>query len=154
MTGLLLRFARFGIHHSQSPLYGIILNILEEYFSLFPDEALYRVAQELGIEEKGVDLSLIADPVSREAAKGAAYMFGRMIIGKKVAAVVAERIAIAIAATTAYRIIATRIGLSAGASAPGVGLPIGSGVYAALFRCFATAQEESAGAVRSATAQR
>lgn len=48
-----------------------------------------------------------------------------MVIGKKLAEAVATRIAFVIAASTAYKQIAKRIGVSTGATPTGIGTPIG-----------------------------
>jgi hypothetical protein len=58
------------------------------------------------------------------AVTGAAYLVGRMVIGKQIATALARRIATRIAATPAFRLLATRLGVSAGAGATGIGLPI------------------------------
>lgn len=105
MVTLIEEFIKYGINDKRSPLYKSIAHVLEHYYSYFPDEAITYL--------------------SKQAAVGAGYTAGRMLIGKKLAAAIATRIAMAIAASAAYRQIAKRIGVSAGASATGIGTPIG-----------------------------
>ncbi|MET0064708.1 MAG: hypothetical protein ABW076_00010 [Candidatus Thiodiazotropha sp.] len=105
MVSLIERFVKYGVSDQSSPLYKSIVYVLEHYYSCFPDQAIDILAKQAGI--------------------GAGYTVGRMVVGKKLATAVASRIAVAIAASAAYKQLARRIGVSAGASTTGIGTPIG-----------------------------
>ncbi|MDH2432692.1 hypothetical protein QCD60_08950 [Pokkaliibacter sp. MBI-7] len=105
MKNILIDFARTSISDERNPLYKCIYNILEEYYSKFPEEILQQLASKAGV--------------------GAGYMAGRMLIGQKLAKTIALKICTVIATTTAYKQMAKKLGVSAAASATGVGIPIG-----------------------------
>ncbi len=105
MTSIFEDFVKYGIDDQRSPLYKSIVRVLEHYYSYFPDSVITTLAKQAGV--------------------GAGYTIGRMVIGKKLATVVATRIATIIAASATYKQIAKRIGVSTGASATGIGAPIG-----------------------------
>jgi hypothetical protein len=96
---------KFGIENKNSPLFKAISVILEHYYSSFSDENIKKIAHQAGV--------------------GASYSLGRMVLGKKLAEAIALRIATTIAATTAYKTLASKISVSSGASATGIGAPIG-----------------------------
>lgn len=87
-----------------NPLLRLIKKILEKYYEQFPDEAMEQLAKAAQI--------------------GVGYMAGRLVIGKKLAELIALRLATQIAATAAYRQLATKIGVAIGAGATGVGMLI------------------------------
>ncbi|MBI4903972.1 MAG: hypothetical protein HY820_10075 [Acidobacteria bacterium] len=89
---------------ADNPLFRLILKILEKYYEHIPEEILNKIG--------------------RTALKGAAYMGGRMVIGKKIAELIAIEIAKRVAATEAYKQLAKKIGVSAAAGATGVGVVI------------------------------
>lgn len=105
MIGLIENMIKLGVDDRRSPLYRSIAHVLEHYYSYFPDSAIEYLAKQAGI--------------------GAGYTAGRMLIGKKLAEAVAARIAVVVATSALFKQIATRIGLSAGTSATGIGAPIG-----------------------------
>lgn len=105
MFGLIENMIKLGVDDRRSPLYRSIVHVLEHYYSYFPDSAIEYLA--------------------RQACIGAGYTAGRMLIGKKLAETVATRIAVVVATSALFKQIATRIGLSAGTSATGIGAPIG-----------------------------
>ncbi len=105
MIDLMGEFLEYGLSDDRSPLFRIIVHVLEHYYSYFPDSAIDYLAKQAGI--------------------GAAYGAGRLVIGKKLATVVAGRITIAIAKSAVYKRLAKKIGVSAGASFTGLGTPIG-----------------------------
>ncbi|MBQ0730386.1 MAG: hypothetical protein KBT75_06785 [Oleispira antarctica] len=96
---------KFGIENKNSPLFKAISVILEHYYSSFSDENIKKIAHQAGV--------------------GASYSLGRMVLGKKLAEAIALRIATTIAATTVYKTLASKISVSSGASATGIGAPIG-----------------------------
>lgn len=89
----------------KGPLYRAIKIILIEYLEKFPEEALRRIAKKAGM--------------------GAAFIGGRMIIGRRIAATVAKRILLKIAASNGFKMISKRLGISALATASGVGTVVG-----------------------------
>jgi hypothetical protein len=66
----------------------------------------------------------VDEAIRRGALVGAGYMVGRMVIGKQIATRIARRIAGRIAASQAFKALAVRLGVSAGAGATGIGIPI------------------------------
>mgnify|MGYP001059523590 FL=1 len=104
LVKLITDLFRYGVTAAESPLYKIISKILLKYYSSFPEEALRKLA-------KG-------------AAIGGAYTAGRMVIGKALATAIAKRIAQKIALSAAYKQISKKLGVSAGAGATGIGIPI------------------------------
>ena len=92
-------------YKERSPLYKAIKIILTEYYSKIPEEVLKTIAEKSGIL--------------------AAYMTGRMHIGKQLAAFIAKRIAFKIAASAVFKQLATKISVSSAASASWIGTPIG-----------------------------
>jgi len=105
MVSLVENIIQYGINDKRSPLYKAILYILENYYTYFPDDAITYLSKKAGI--------------------GAGYTAGRMVIGKKLVTVVAMKISAAIAVSAAYKQVAKRIGVSASATATGIGAPIG-----------------------------
>jgi hypothetical protein len=89
----------------KGPLYRAIKIIIFEYFEHFPEDALRRLSNTAGL--------------------GGAYVAGRMIIGKQLAAIVAKRILLKIAASEGFKLLSKRLGISAVATASGVGTVIG-----------------------------
>ena len=63
--------------------------------------------------------------VAKQVGVGASYTLGRMVLGKKLAEAIALRIATSTAASATYKILASKIGVSSGVSATGIGTPIG-----------------------------
>jgi hypothetical protein len=104
IVGLIRDLFRYGIDAPQSPLFRIISMILEEYYAKFPEEALRKLAKAAGI--------------------GGAYVLGRMVIGKALVTAVAKVIAVKLAASAAYKQLAKKLAVSAGAGATGIGVPI------------------------------
>lgn len=100
----LVKMVKGGITARDSPLYKIISTILEAYFEKFPEEALKKVAQ--------------------QALGAGAYMAGRMVIGKMLAQKIAVEILTRLAATTAFKQFAAKLGVSAAAGSTGVGIII------------------------------
>ncbi len=96
---------KYGINNKNSPLFKSIVEILEHYYVTLTDKEIEAVA--------------------RQACIAGSYTLGRMIIGKKIAEAIAVRIATSIAASAAYKLIAKRLGVSAGFSSTGIGAPIG-----------------------------
>jgi len=105
MSTLLQESIQYGMSGRSSPIFKAIVHILEHYYTYFPEAALSYLLKQAGT--------------------GAAYITGRMLIGRQLATTVATRIAAAIAITSAYKVIARRIGVSAGVSATWIGTPIG-----------------------------
>jgi hypothetical protein len=87
-----------------NPLYKLITTILERYYQEFPDDALAKIAKAASI--------------------GGGYMAGRMLIGKALAEKIAVVLATKIAATAAFRQLATKLGVSAAAGSTGIGVVI------------------------------
>lgn len=87
-----------------NPLYRLVLTIMEKYYEYFPEEALQKIAHAASI--------------------GGGYATGRLIIGKKIAEVIAMRIVEQIAAATAFKQLAVKLGVSAAAGSTGVGLVV------------------------------
>ena len=105
LFGLFNNLVKLGINNKNSPLFKAISIILEHYYASLSDENIEKIANQVGIK--------------------ASYSLGRMVLGKKLAEAIALRIATAIAASTTYKILASKIGASSGVSATGVGAPIG-----------------------------
>jgi hypothetical protein len=104
LAKLLVELLKHGVTTIQSPLFRIIVEILVEYYSHFPEPVLKKLA--------------------KAAAVGAGYMAGRMVIGKALAKAVAVRIAGVIASSVAYKQFARKLCVSAGAGSTGIGIPI------------------------------
>lgn len=94
-----------SITDPNNPFYQAIFIALKHYYEKFPDDAVEKLAKAAGV--------------------AAGYGVGRMVIGTALAKQVALKIAGAIAATAAYKAVARQLGVSAGLSATGVGVPIG-----------------------------
>lgn len=105
LFGIFNDLIKFGIENKNSPLFKAISIILEHYYSTLSDDNIKKIAHQAGV--------------------GASYSLGRMVLGKKIAETIALRIATAIAATATYKILASKISISSGASATGIGAPIG-----------------------------
>lgn len=104
LAKLLADMVKHGINTPKNPLYRVVKLILSEYYQHIPEEILKKLAEKLGLK--------------------IAYYGGRMVIGKKIAEKIALKIAAKVALTAAYKQLAKKIGVSAGASATGVGIPI------------------------------
>jgi hypothetical protein len=104
LVKLLTAMVKGVVSDAANPLFRLISKILEKYYDQFPPDVLEKLA--------------------KAAAIGAGYMAGRMLIGKKLAEVIAVKIATQIAATAAYKQLATKIGVSAAAGSTGVGVVI------------------------------
>jgi hypothetical protein len=102
---LLVDTFKYGVIDQRSPLYRTIIPVLEYYYSFFPDQVIRMLA--------------------KQASVGVGYMVGRVAIGANLAIAVAKRIAVAVAASAAYKQIAIRLGVSAGASSSFIATPIG-----------------------------
>jgi len=105
LAGLLSDLVKKGFNNRNNPLFKAISVILENYYLSLSDEDIQKIAKQVGV--------------------GASYTLGRMVLGKKLAEAVALRIATSIAASAAYKILASKIGVSSGVSATGIGAPIG-----------------------------
>ena len=105
LVGLLNNLVKQGVNNRNSPLFKAISIILEHYYLSLSDEDILKVAEKVGV--------------------GASYSLGRMVLGKKLAEAIALRVAISIAASATYKALASKVGVSAGASATGIGAPIG-----------------------------
>ncbi len=97
----LTALAKYGLQGPNSPLREIIVKILERYYGSFPEVAIRKLAKAAGI--------------------GGAYVAGRLVLGKKLATTIAVKVAKRIAATTAYKQLAKKLGVSGAAGATGVG---------------------------------
>ncbi len=104
IVSLIKETIEFG-YKEQSPLYKAIKIILAEYYSKIPEEVLKTIAEKSGVST--------------------AYLIGRMHIGRNLAAFIAKRIAFKIAASAAFKQLATKLCVSSAASASFIGLPIG-----------------------------
>lgn len=104
LVDILIALVKSAPDAPENPLFKIITRILEAYYDKFPDDALQKIY--------------------KAAAIGGGYMAGRMIIGKKLAEAVAKRIIARIAASAAFKQLATKIGVSAAAGSTGVGIVI------------------------------
>ncbi len=58
------------------------------------------------------------------AVQGAGYVVGRMIVGTTIVKSIIKRIAVRVAASQAFKAIATRLGVSAAVGSTGVGVPV------------------------------
>lgn len=103
IANLVIEAVKHGTSES-GPLYRAIMYILEKYYSYFPEEVLLYLVKKANIV--------------------VAHTAGRMIIGKTLAKTIAIRVAAVVATSAAYKGLATRLGVSAGASATGVGVLI------------------------------
>jgi hypothetical protein len=109
MVSLLADTFKYGVIDQRSPLYRTIVPVLEHYYSFFPDQVIRILAKQAGV--------------------GMGYTVGRMVIGRHLATEVAKRIAIAVAASSAYKQIAVRLGLSVGVTTKAntyIGVTVGS----------------------------
>jgi len=104
ITGLIIDAIKYGLYDEKGPLYRAIALILEEYYSYFPEKVLLYLA--------------------KKASMAIAYTAGRMIVGKKLAEVIAIRVVAAVATSATYKALATRLGVSARAGATRIGAPI------------------------------
>ncbi|MDR2209766.1 MAG: hypothetical protein LBE22_12600 [Azoarcus sp.] len=95
---------KYGTSDERSPLFRAIVLILEEYYSYFPEEVLLYL--------------------TKKANLFIGYTAGRMVIGKMLAKAIAIRVAAAVAASATYKALANRLGVSAAASATGIGVVI------------------------------
>jgi|GEM_PF-5256606 len=105
LADMLKKTVTTGVSTKNNPIYQTVFYLLTRYYSIFPDSAIETLA--------------------RNAEIGGAYTGGRMVLGKKLAEIVATRIAVAIAASSTYKAVATRVGASTAASSTGTGAPIG-----------------------------
>lgn len=105
LAGMLSDLVKLGINNRDNPLFKSISIILENYYLSLSDEDIQAVAKKVGI--------------------AASYSLGRMVLGKKLAEAIALRIATSIATTAAFKMLASKIGVSSGVSATGIGAPIG-----------------------------
>ena len=92
---------RFVVTAQDNPMYQLVVDILQKYYDCFPEDALQKVA--------------------KAASLSTGYVSGRMLIGRQLAVAIAIRIVTQIAATEAYKELATKIGVSSAAGATGVG---------------------------------
>ncbi|BDC51875.1 hypothetical protein F183_A41900 [Bryobacterales bacterium F-183] len=104
LVDILIALVKSAPDAPENPLFKIITRILEAYYEKFPEDALQKIY--------------------KTAAIGAGYMAGRMIIGKKLAEAIAKRLIARIAASTAFKQLATKLGVSAAAGSTGVGIVI------------------------------
>ncbi len=100
IVSLIKETIEFG-YEERSPLYKAIKIILTEYYSKIPEEVLKTIAEKSNIL--------------------AGYLTGRMYIGTRLASFIAKRIAFKVAASTAFKQLATKIGTSSAASASYIG---------------------------------
>jgi len=105
LAGMLSDLVKLGINNRENPLFKSISIILENYYLSLSDEDIQAVAKKVGI--------------------AASYSLGRMVLGKKLAEAIALRIATSIATTAAFKMLASKVGVSSGVSATGIGAPIG-----------------------------
>ncbi len=103
LADLLADLVRWG-YSEQSPLFKLILAILEQYYDKIPAHILKKIAEKAGL--------------------GAAYTAGRMIIGKMIAKAIAIKIARQIATMTGYQQFTKKLLFSSGSAASGIGIPI------------------------------
>jgi hypothetical protein len=89
----------------KGPLYKAIKLILLEYYSKFPEETLRIIAEKANI--------------------GVGFLAGRMLIGRQIVASVTKRILLKIAASQGFKQLSSKLGLSAAATATGVGAVVG-----------------------------
>lgn len=122
IAGLVKGFFQHASSSKGSPLYNAVFHILEHYYATLPDA--------------------VFDEVVKQSNIGAAYMVGRMVIGKKLAEQVALRISASIAASVMFKQLAKKLGIAGGASATGAGTPIG------LLMMQGVLQRSSIGAIR------
>lgn len=104
LKNLLIKISKHGLSSELSPLYCIILIVLEAYYSHYPEETLTKIAKQSKI--------LISHKV------------GRTIIGKTIAKKTAIKIAMIISSSALYKSITAKTGLSSSFSATGIGVPI------------------------------
>ena len=121
LVTLLYGIFKFGITDRENPLYKAISLTLERYYSHLPDKVLALLAKNAGL--------------------AGGYMAGRMFLGKKLAEAVAVRVSSAVAMTAGYKALATKLGVSAGASATGVGVVIGGLMIRGVFQRASLAAE-------------
>lgn len=104
MAQLLIQAFKYPLEE-KGPLYKAIKIILLEYYANFPEETLRIIAEKAGI--------------------GVGFLAGRMLIGRQIVASVAKRILLKIAASQGFKQLSTKLGLSAVATATGVGAVVG-----------------------------
>ena len=86
-------------------MYKAIKIILFEYYSHFPEETLRIIAKKAGI--------------------GVGFLAGRMLIGRQIVGAVTKRILLKLAASQGFKLLSSRLGLSAVATASGVATVVG-----------------------------
>ena len=102
--------------------YGILKRLVQERGLL---EDLASVVIEYWYDELPEERQAkVREAMERMAMIGGGYLGGRMVIGKHIATLLARRIAARIAATQTFKLLATRLGVSAAAGATGIGIPI------------------------------
>jgi hypothetical protein len=89
-------------------LHKLVNFVIEHFYSRLSEERKNKI-------DEGIRRGLLI---------GGAKVVGRMVIGKQLATMLAKRLAGRIAASAAYKTLAKKLGVSAGAGATGIGLPI------------------------------
>jgi phosphate/sulfate permease len=104
MGNLLIEALKYPLEE-KGTLYKAIKIILLEYYSKFPEETLRIIAEKAGI--------------------GVGFLAGRMLIGRQIVVSVTKRILLKIAASQGFKQLSSKLGLSAVATATGVGSVVG-----------------------------
>jgi phosphate/sulfate permease len=104
MANLLIEALKYPLEE-KGTLYKAIEIILLEYYSKFPEETLRIIAEKAGI--------------------GVGFLAGRMLIGRQIVVSVTKRILLKIATSQGFKQISSKLGLSAVATATGVGAVVG-----------------------------
>ncbi len=89
----------------KGPLYKAIKIILLEYYSHFPEETLRIIAKKAGV--------------------GVGFLAGRMLIGRQIVGSVTKIILLKMAASQGFKMLSARLGISAVATASGIGTVVG-----------------------------
>ncbi len=112
--------ARIGAENERA--YGVIV-------SLVRNESVIRKTVSIAIQDIYDKLpankkEIVNDKLIEAGVRLGGYVTGRMIVGSAIARRIALKIAGRIASGQVYKMIAKKIGVSAGASATGIGIPI------------------------------
>ncbi|MBM7066088.1 hypothetical protein [Actibacterium sp. 188UL27-1] len=109
LWGLLTKTVNTSISVAGNPLTAAITRVIVEYYEFLPE-----------------DLAL--DAAKKAGASVAPGMAGKAI-AKAIAKKLATRLALKVAASTAFKQLATKLGISAGTTASGVGIPISLALF-------------------------
>jgi hypothetical protein len=93
---------------NRDSLHKLINFVIEHFYSKLPEERKSKI-------DAGIRRGMLV---------GGAKLVGRMVIGKQIATMLAKRLAGRIAASSAYKMLAKKLGVSAAAGATGIGIPI------------------------------